>query len=583
VTAPWPVAASGRLAAYDAETGEPRWFGPRGGGGYSSPHLLTIDGVAQVVLLTGARSTSVALADGALLWEHSSGEPTDSILQPALAPDRGILIATSDFAGNGIRRIAVAHGPGGWAVEERWTSRGLKPYFNDFVVHEGHAYGFDGSILACIDLAGGQRKWKGGHDKARGEVAHAWAQFLPDGRRFLFQVASAKEENGGLFVTSLDAPSERRRIRAEDTRFQLVAPGFLLFVQGGKLLAQRFDTEKLVATREPVAIASSVASFSQAPSWGWFSASATGRLAWLSSQGDEVRLEWVDRAGGQVGSLGDPGKYGQIVLSPDGRRVVAEIADPNGRYDLWTIDAARGVRSRLTSDPANERDPVWSPDGREIIFSSDARGDQDLVRKGLEGLEPPAPLPGGIGQKVGERDIAKEWVREGNTRLYLTLGAERVLWSVPLDGHEPPEALVKGFEVDQPRVSPDGRWLATISTESGRFEVYVQPFRRRGERLRVSSNGGGQPRWRGDGKELFYLGLDGTPMAVAVRSGAAGLELGMPETLVSARNLGAVLEGSDYADYAATVDGQRFLVKRRVGGSERPRVHVLLDWPSLLG
>jgi Tol biopolymer transport system component len=331
-----------------------------------------------------------------------------------------------------------------------------------------------------------------------------------------------------------------------------------------------------------VALASSVASFTQIPSWGFFSASATGRVAWMSSQGSEVRLEWVDRAGRRLGSLGDPGRYGQLLLSPDGRRVVAEMPDADNRYDLWTIDVARGVPSRLTSDPANDRDPVWSPDGREIIFSSDVRGDQDLVRKEMGGAEPPAPLAGGIGQRAGERDIAKAWVREGNTLLYLTLGRERILWAASMEGHEPPEALVKGFGVDQPHVSPDGRWLAYISTESGRFEVYLQPFRPRGERLRVSSAGGCQPHWRGDGKELFYLGLDGALMAVAVGSRAAGLELGMPQTLAPAKAFGAVLEGQQTSDYAVTADGQRFLVKRPVEGSERARVHVVLDWPSLL-
>jgi outer membrane protein assembly factor BamB len=156
------VAASGRLAAYDVATGHQRWLGPANGAGYSSPHLVTIDGVPQILLLRGSRSTSVALADGALLWEHT-GQPGVSIVQPALAPDGNVLIAAGDaMGGNGIRRIAVAHGPAGWTLTERWTSRGLKPYFNDFVVHKGHAFGFDGSILASIDLADGQRKWKGG-------------------------------------------------------------------------------------------------------------------------------------------------------------------------------------------------------------------------------------------------------------------------------------------------------------------------------------------------------------------------------------------------------------------------------------
>jgi outer membrane protein assembly factor BamB len=156
------VAASGRLAAYDVRSGERRWVGPDGGGGYSSPHLATIAGVPQVLLLRGARSTAVAPADGSLLWEHRA-TPGVSIVQPAVTAEGDVLVAGGDImGGTGIRRLAVAHGPAGWSVEERWTSKGLKPNFNDFVVHEGHAYGFDGHILAAIDLEDGQRKWKGG-------------------------------------------------------------------------------------------------------------------------------------------------------------------------------------------------------------------------------------------------------------------------------------------------------------------------------------------------------------------------------------------------------------------------------------
>jgi outer membrane protein assembly factor BamB len=156
------VAAAGKLAAYDLSTGKPRWFGPDGGDSYSSPQLLTIGGVAQVLLMSGHGATSVAPADGALLWEYRW--PSDTrILQPALTSDGDVLlIATTSGGGTGLRRLAVAHAPGGWTVEERWTSLGLKPYFSDFVVHNGHAFGFDGSILACVDLKDGQRKWKGG-------------------------------------------------------------------------------------------------------------------------------------------------------------------------------------------------------------------------------------------------------------------------------------------------------------------------------------------------------------------------------------------------------------------------------------
>ncbi|HEX9942523.1 MAG TPA: PQQ-binding-like beta-propeller repeat protein [Thermoanaerobaculia bacterium] len=168
------VAAEGKLVAYDAATGDPRWFGPDGRSGYSSPHLLTIGGVPQVLLLSGRGATSVAPADGKVLWEHAL--PSGArIVQPALTADGDVLVSDGEFGdGNHMRRIAVTRGPGGWTVEERWSSMGLKPNFNDFVVHKGHAFGFDGRILSCIDLADGKRKWKGGH------YGHGQLVLLPD-------------------------------------------------------------------------------------------------------------------------------------------------------------------------------------------------------------------------------------------------------------------------------------------------------------------------------------------------------------------------------------------------------------------
>jgi len=158
------VAVSGALAAYDIANGNPRWSRPSHGGSYSSPHLSTIDGVVQIVLLSASGATSVAPASGTVLWDYAWPGGT-TIVQPALTADGGVLInnlSSSGMGSEGTRRLAVAHRPGGWTVEERWTSNGLKPYFNDFVVHKGHAFGFDGSIIACIDLADGKRKWKGG-------------------------------------------------------------------------------------------------------------------------------------------------------------------------------------------------------------------------------------------------------------------------------------------------------------------------------------------------------------------------------------------------------------------------------------
>ena len=224
------VAASGRLAAYDAATGHPRWYGPAGGAGYSSPQLVTIDGVAQILLLRGSRSTSVAPADGALLWEDVS-QPGVSIVQPALAEDGNVLIAAGDaMGGSGIRRIAVARGPAGWTVEERWTSRGLKPYFNDFVVHEGHAFGFDGSILASIDLADGQRKWKGGR-YGNGQLV-----VLPD--QDLLLVLSEEGELA-LVRAAPDQYTELARFKAIEgkTWNHPVLAGDVLLVRNGEEMA----------------------------------------------------------------------------------------------------------------------------------------------------------------------------------------------------------------------------------------------------------------------------------------------------------------------------------------------------------
>jgi len=199
------VAASGRLVAYDAGTGHRRWLGPTGGAGYSSPHLITIDGVPQIVLLRGARTTSVSPADGTLLWEYS-WQPSVSILQPALAENGDLLVVSADaMGGAGIRRLAVTHNPDRWSVEERWTSTGLKPFYNDFVVHKGHAFGFDGSILSCIDLADGARKWKGGR------YGHGQLVLLPDEDLLL---VLSEEGEIALVNATPDQFKERARFKA---------------------------------------------------------------------------------------------------------------------------------------------------------------------------------------------------------------------------------------------------------------------------------------------------------------------------------------------------------------------------------
>jgi outer membrane protein assembly factor BamB len=223
------AAASGTLAAYDLATGQVRWVNPSRGGSYSSPHRVTIDGVTQVLLLGGPGVMSVAPADGKLLWEHKWDG--GSIVQPALIEGDDVLInAISMTGGTGMRRLGVEHGEGGWTVEERWTSSGLKPYFNDFVVHKGHAFGFDGSILACINLEDGVRKWKGGR------FGNGQLVLLPDQDALL-----VLSEDGELAMVSAtpDKFTELTRFRVFDAKTwnHPVLVGETLLVRNGEEMA----------------------------------------------------------------------------------------------------------------------------------------------------------------------------------------------------------------------------------------------------------------------------------------------------------------------------------------------------------
>jgi len=229
------VAAAGKLAAYDLATGKPRWFGPEHGGGYSSPQLATFDGAAQVLLLSDAGATSVAPATGAVLWEYPW--PGAAVVQPASIAGGDVLVSTASAAGGiGMRRLAIAHGSGGWTVSERWTSTGLKPYFNDSVVHKGFVYGFDGAILSCIDLADGTRKWKGGR-YGNGQMV-----LLP-GQDVLLVIS----EDGDLALVSA-APDQFREIarvpvlNGKTWNHPAVAGDVLLVRNGEEMAAFRLKT-----------------------------------------------------------------------------------------------------------------------------------------------------------------------------------------------------------------------------------------------------------------------------------------------------------------------------------------------------
>jgi len=518
-----------------------------------------------------------------LLWVRSldtlEARPlagTEEGSQPFWSPDgRYLAFITADevrrlsLADGTVQRICTLPRPGTGGGD--WNEDGTILF---------SAGGGNGGQVFSVAATGGDAKPLTTLDESRGEQNHHVPQFLPDGRRFLFLVASTQTENAGLYVASLDAPNDKQRVASGWLRREYMA-GHLLFVRDGALLAQPFDADRATLGGEPVAIAPSVLAWSSNAGLGWFGASPGGTLAFFSGAtvSGQVQLTWVDRKGQRIETVGAPGDYGQIALSPDERNVALELRSDADGWDIWVMDVARGAASRVTATPGDERNPVWSPDGRSLLFSATRDGKTDLRRKGLRTGDPETVIV-----DTDDLDLPEMSSRDGRTLLFIRQAADdytrQSIWTLSLEeGKEPEPLLTPGFSIDEPQISPDGRWLAYNSTESGRSEVYVEPYRREGERVRVSIDGGGQPKWRGDGRELFFTSLDSHLMSVAFRSRDDRAEVDLPTPLFEIGGF----EGPDYDDYAPSANGERFLVKQPIGEGRKPRLQIITNWTSLLG
>src|SRR4029453_15396759 len=353
-------------------------------------------------------------------------------------------------------------------------------------------------------------------DESRKEITHAWPYFLPDGRHFLYLARSPQRENTGIYVGTLDS-SERKLLVNTDSSAAYAPQGFLLFLRERTLMAQAFDASSLQLSGEPFPIADQVG---QNPATGraFFSVSQTGVLTFLSVRTPNTQLAWFDRAGKQLEVVGSPPADTAIRLSPDEKQLAVGRFDMQaGSTDIWLIDLARNVPSRFTFDPANENNPVWSPDRSRILFSSSRGGVTTLYQRLATGTgndealfnsaQPIAPL---------------DWSEDGKFILYTEVSpkTDNDIWILPLFGDQKATPYLQNkFSEAQARFSPDGRWVAYTSNESGSFEVYVQSFPPSGGKWQISTNGGSQPQWRHDGKELFFLGLDRKLTAVEVNGG----------------------------------------------------------------
>lgn len=343
-------------------------------------------------------------------------------------------------------------------------------------------------------------------------------------------------------------------------------------MQERTLLAQRFDAASAELTGEAFPVAERVRYFHPTGN-AVFSVSNTGVLAFQSGA-RLSRLVWLNRAGREMGMVGEPGEHVDLRLSPDGTRVVVSTGEPRtGTMDLWIYDVARGHATRFTSAPYDiERWPIWSPDARTIVFGRDADGPPYLHRKALnEAGDGQAITP------VGGVQVPNDWSPDGRFIMY-DISADtntRVdLWLLTVATGERRPFLRTPFSETQAQFSPDGRWVAYVSDESGRPEVYVCRFDAPGERERVSIAGGSRPRWRRDGRELFYISADKRLMAVSLRIGAS-FEAGDPVTLFN-------FAPAVWIDYDVTADGQRFLCNAAEREANAVPVTVVVNWSANL-
>jgi len=398
-------------------------------------------------------------------------------------------------------------------------------------------------------------------DPAREERGHLGPVFLPDGRHFLYLREGTSPESTGVYLGSLDEKPESqasKRLIATEFGAEFVpsldgGSGEILFLREGTLFAQRFDLRRLDLAGEAVPVAEQVSNYR---ALGQFSSSQTGALVYRSGgSGGFARITWFDRQGKSVGTPSEAG-YGPftLTLSPDGSRVATERSERMGS-NLWLLEFARGGRTRFTYSPSADRSAAWSPDGTKIAFSSGRSGAFDLYQRAANGAGEDELL-----LKSTDNKYVNDWSRDGRFLLYEEQSAKegRDLWVLPMDGageRKPASFLSTPFNETMGRFSPDGRWIAYASDESGRYEIYVRPFpppAGGGGKWMVSQGGGVEPRWRRDGKELFYIGADGQVMVSGVSASGAAFQRGVPKPLFKVQ----IISG---ASWDVSADGTKFL------------------------
>ncbi len=407
-------------------------------------------------------------------------------------------------------------------------------------------------------------------EPSRREVNLDWPHFLHDGRRFLYVASQAVGTgNRELRVGFLDS-KESRAVGRVASRVEYAAPGYLLHVRESALFAQPFDDRKAELRGEPRLLVPSIHYFF-GPSHSSFSASRTGVLAYQTAARSS-RLAWFDREGKEKAQLGEPSVVKGLRISPDGGQAAVDIENPKtGSSDVWVFDLNRGVSTRLHSDPVDESMPVWSADGSKVLYRSDRKGPPDIYETaiGVPGSEKPLLELPGVQQP---EDVSSD----SRTLAYLQYVTTTVwnIWLLPLKGERKPALWRRTpFNETSPRFSPDGRWIAYESDESGNPEIYLALTEGGGEKQRISPGGGRRPRWRRDGRELCYIAPGDIVMAIPIGLGQHA-EAGSPAPLFHV--------GTAIQNYDVSQNGSRFLIETPSDAFPESPLRVILNWPTAL-
>ena len=410
------------------------------------------------------------------------------------------------------------------------------------------------------------------------QVGHRHPQFLPDDRHFLFY-APGPPETAGIYLGSLDGGAAAR-LTAADSGGAFLPPDWVVFVRQGTLVARRLDLARAALTGDPFTLAERVGV--DAFARGGFAVSGAGAVAYRAGGGAARHLAWVDRTGTAVGVAGEPdtNELQFPDLSPDDRSVAMRRA-VQGNTDIWLLDLVRGGMTRLSFDTALDADPVWSPDGMRIAFSSNRTGTFDLYVKASNGSGAEERLVNSPNLKQPQH-----WSSDGRWLVYYEVHPTtgRDLWAADLTSPVHASRVIANTPAEEvlAQLSPDGRWVAYQTNESGRFEVVVQPFPDAGGKWQVSTAGGVAPRWRADGKELYFLAPDATMMAVPVTAAGTSFAAGTPTALFRARVVDGGSIAANRPQYAVARDG-RFLINQPVGEATAVPITLILNWQPPAG